>query len=494
MTSERSTHTDETATDYSDSVTAASLYAPSVDVSAPASNAYSLAALYRPRNFATVVGQTHVVEVLRRAVTSASVPQQILFSGGSGLGKTTIARIVAAAMLCETPLAERERGDACGNCRSCSDVTDGTHPDLIEFDAASHGGKDEIREIAARCQVLPLRSPVKIYVIDEAHGLSAPGGQAFLKLLEEPPAHVRFMLCTTDPEKMLKTNRGRCVEFELLPPNREELLTNLERICAAQGWSPPAAVLGSVLDAADPQLGVRGTVTTLAKLATVLSDAASISPELVASLLGTPSPVVLRRIVDAIDAQERRAALRALEDGRRTCADGVLRQALLLWARRQVANALPGPVTQLDRALWQLEVLLETRSGAAWLDVAVAKLASYAPDVARDVEQAAVPSPETSASRAAGPAGSPGAENATSPQQTTAPSEAVARLLAASTPTTPELRALLPRCEVTITDSEVLLAVPEELVEPMRPLIPALRTSAGRLGLPLKTRKTRPNT
>ena len=277
----------------------------------------NLAVRYRPRSFATVVGQGHVVEVLRRAVLGHAVPQQILFSGGSGLGKTTIARIVAAAMLCETALDERERGDACGTCRSCSDAPAGLHPDIIEFDAASHGGKDEIRDIAARAQVLPLRSLTKIYIVDEAHGLSNAGGQAFLKLLEEPPAHVVFMLCTTDPQKMLKTNRGRCVEFELLPPTRHEVTTNLERIAAREGWSVPSGIIEAVIDSSDPDLGVRGTVTTLAKLASVLGDSRPPSPDMVASLLGTPAPAVMRRLDEAVATGDRAEALRALEQARR---------------------------------------------------------------------------------------------------------------------------------------------------------------------------------
>lgn len=445
----------------------------------------SLATRHRPRDFSTVVGQTHVVEVLRRAVMAGTVPQQILFSGGSGLGKTTIARIVAAAMLCETPMKDRERGDACGSCPSCRDVVTSSHPDLIEFDAASHGGKDEIREIAARCQVMPLRAEVKIYVIDEAHGLSNPGGQAFLKLLEEPPAHVRFMLCTTDPDRMLKTNRGRCVEFEMLPPTRRELLANLQRICELEQWTAPVAVLESVLDAADPELGVRGTVTTLAKLGTVLADAAPVSPDMVASLLGTPSPVVLRRLVDGIGSRDRVQALAALEQARRSAPDAVLRESLITWARREVAAALAAKGAGLDAALWQLELLLESRPGPAWLDVTVAKLASPSLDGPRGVERLTAEAAELLTALE----GKLSAPTPAAPTQPSAPSAGVAQLLAAASPSTPEMRSLLPRCQVTVSASEVEVVAPDELVEALKPLVPSLRTAAGRLGLPLKLRK-----
>ena len=471
--------------------TAASRTVPQVISTPQEQQSTSLPSRHRPRSFATVVGQVHVVEVLRRAVLAGTVPQQLLFSGGSGLGKTTVARIIANALLCETPIKSRDRGDACGTCGSCRDVLAGSHPDLIEFDAASHGGKDEIREIAARCQVLPMRASVKVYVIDEAHGLSSSGGQAFLKLLEEPPPHVRFMLCTTDPDRMLKTNRGRCVEFELLPPTRRELLENLGRICTIEKWTAPTPVLDAVLDASDPDLGVRGTVTTLAKLATVLGDGSTISPEMVSSLLGTPSPVAMRRLTSAIDAGDRVNALRALEQARSAISGPTLLTALLAWATRDVSAALSGSQADLSRALWRLELLLATRPVSGWLDLTVAKLASPSLDQERGgrvlTEQALEALTGLEARLLSGAA-------AQSPLQITAaaevsPTPGVAQILAAAAPASPELRALLPRCQVTVGTDEVVIIAPDDLVENLKPLVPSLRTAAGRLGLPLKLRK-----
>lgn len=413
-----------------------------------------------------------------------AVPQQILFSGGSGLGKTTIARIVAAAMLCETALDERERGDACGTCRSCSDAAAGLHPDIIEFDAASHGGKDEIRDIAARAQVLPLRSLTKIYIVDEAHGLSNAGGQAFLKLLEEPPAHVVFMLCTTDPQKMLKTNRGRCVEFELLPPTRHEVTTNLERIAAREGWSVPSGIIEAVIDSSDPDLGVRGTVTTLAKLASVLGDSRPPSPDMVASLLGTPAPAVMRRLDEAVATGDRAEALRALEQARRVSPDGAIRSALLRNARRGVQAALDSDLA-LDVALWRLEVLLRVTDRPGDLDVAVAKLASPVLDAAAGLPAVIERVEQLLAAGLVAPTTTPPPAGNASPS----PSPGLAQLLAAASPAPPEIHALLPRCEVTVSDSEVTVIAPDEIVPALTPMVPVLRTAAGRLGLPLKLRK-----
>jgi DNA polymerase-3 subunit gamma/tau len=443
----------------------------------------NLAVKYRPRSFATVTVQIHVVEVLRRAVLADRVPQQLLFSGGSGLGKTTIARIVASAVLCETPVDKRDRGDACGSCTSCVAAATGSHPDIIEFDAASHGGKDEVREIASRAQVLPLRSRRKIYIVDEAHGLSNAGGQAFLKLLEEPPAHVVFMLCTTDPEKMLKTNRGRCVEFEMLPPSRSDLKKNLSRIADAENWQLPDGVLESVLDAADPDLGVRGTVTTLAKLSSVLHDSRPPSAEMVASLLGAPSPKAIRKLLEAIERGDRPGSLSALEAVRRLASDTAIRLALMRWARGQVAAALTDE-RALDRALWSLETVLACSQEPAALDVTVAKLSSPLLDGARGLPEALARVEELLRSGTR-----PDAVTTATPSASSSPSPGLARLLAAASPAPPEIHALLPRCVVEVDDSEVTVIAPDELVPALTPHVPALRTAAGRLGLPLKLRK-----
>jgi hypothetical protein len=245
-------------------------------------------------------------------------------------------------------------------------------------------------------------------------------------------------------------------------------------------------VLESVLDAADPDLGVRGTVTTLAKLGTVLGDSAPVSPDMVASLLGTPSPVVLRRLVEAIVTLDRTIALTALEQARRSAPDPVLRDALLTWARRDVTASLSNKGEGLDIALWRLELLLESRPGPAWLDVTVAKLASPSLDGLRGGERLTTQAAQLLGALEGKLAAAP---PSVSPAEVIAPSEGVAQLLAAASPSTPEMRSLLPRCVVTISASEVDIVAPDELVEALRPLIPLLRTAAGRLGLPLKTRK-----
>lgn len=338
----------------------------------------NLALRYRPRTFSELTGQRHVAAVLGRALAEGSVPQQLLFSGGSGLGKTTVARICAAAILCETALDERATGDACGRCASCLDITSPgrSHPDVIEFDAASHGGKDEVRDIATRAVLAPLRGGRKVYIIDEAHGLSGPGGQAFLKLLEEPPAHVVFMLATTDPQKMAKANRGRCTEFELLRPTDEELVANLDRVAAGEGWILSRRAAAAVVAATSPDLGVRGTVMTLEKLAGPLGRGEDPDEAALAELLGVAAAPAVAALVEAIAAGERLGALEAVEALRSSSSDAAVRSALLGWARAGYVASLRGQgEVAAELALERYRAVAGAPDGPVGTELLVARLA-----------------------------------------------------------------------------------------------------------------------
>lgn len=332
-----------------------------------------LAARYRPRRFSELVGQRHVSAILRRSIARESFPQQLLLSGGSGLGKTTVARISAAALLCEKPLSERADADACGECENCLDVTlpGRTHPDVVEFDAASHGGKDEIREIAARAALSPLRATRKVYIIDEAHGLSNPGGQAFLKLLEEPPPHVVFILCTTDPQKMLRTNRGRCVELELVRPSSAELCANLTRVAAGEGWVLPTWVGELVVEATSPELGVRGTLNTLEKIVPLLAAGDELEPHALRSLLGVADSALITEVTDAVLAGDRARALRELDRARALSSDAAVRAALIDWTSGRLRSS---SADAMDRWVYSLELLLDAAAGPAWTDLVTVKI------------------------------------------------------------------------------------------------------------------------
>jgi DNA polymerase-3 subunit gamma/tau len=272
----------------------------------------SLAVRHRPRRFVDVVGQRHVKVPLQRAVADSAVPKQTLFSGGSGLGKTTIARILAAAVLCETSSDARESGDSCTTCATCRDIHAGTHPDVVEIDAASNGRVDEIREIAARAHLAPLRGRFRVYIIDEAHGLSQAGGQAFLKLLEEPPAHVLFMLATTDPERMLHTNRSRCVQFELLPPTPEEIAAHVRDVAEREQVSITDTTALELVQASPVELGLRGVLMTLEKVLPVLRASGAVRID-VADVLGRPSTADVDRLTTALATADLAGVFTALE-------------------------------------------------------------------------------------------------------------------------------------------------------------------------------------
>src|SRR3954467_10572691 len=202
---------------------------------------------YRPEPFAEVIGQDHVTEPLRAALAGNRVNHAYLFSGPRGCGKTTSARILARALNCEqAPVA-----DPCGQCESCRDLGRGGPGsiDVIEIDAASHGGVDDARDLREKAFIAPVRSRFKVYIIDEAHMVSTQGFNALLKLVEEPPPHLRFIFATTEPEKVLPTIRSRThhYPFRLIPPS--VLRGHLERICAAGGVGVEPAVFPLVVRA-----------------------------------------------------------------------------------------------------------------------------------------------------------------------------------------------------------------------------------------------------
>src|SRR3954466_4232655 len=198
----------------------------------------SLYRRYRPRRFAEIRGQDHIVTALRNAVREGRVGHAYLFSGPRGTGKTSTARILAKVLNCASP----DDGEPCGVCESCVEVTAGTSLDVHELDAASNNGVEAMRDLVARA-ALGTPGRWKVYIIDEVHMLSAAASNALLKTLEEPPSHVIFVLATTDPQKVLPTIRSRAQHFEFRLIGPEVLGGLLKDVNASAGLGVPVEAI-----------------------------------------------------------------------------------------------------------------------------------------------------------------------------------------------------------------------------------------------------------
>ncbi|HFB38887.1 MAG TPA: DNA polymerase III subunit gamma/tau, partial [Oceanithermus sp.] len=193
-----------------------------------------MGALYRkkrPATFDAVVGQEHVKEVLRAAIQKDRLAHAYLFSGPRGVGKTTLARILAMAVGCEAGPEARP----CGTCAHCRRVREGTHPDVLEIDAASNNSVEDVRELKERILLAPVLAPKKVIILDEAHMMSKSAFNALLKTLEEPPEHVLFVFATTEPERMPATILSRTQHFRFRRLSEEEIAGKLAQILEAEG-------------------------------------------------------------------------------------------------------------------------------------------------------------------------------------------------------------------------------------------------------------------
>jgi DNA polymerase III subunit gamma/tau len=280
---------------------------PAADISRP-ETPLALYRRYRPENFAQVIGQEHVTDPLQRALVNNRVNHAYLFSGPRGCGKTTSARILARCLNC----AEGPTPTPCGVCQSCRDLARGGTGsiDVIEIDAASHGGVNEARDLRERAFFAPVHSRYKVYIIDEAHMVTKEGFNALLKVVEEPPPHVKFIFATTEPDKVLGTIRSRThhYPFRLVPP--KTLSTYLAELCQAEGIPVEPAVLPLVVRA-----GAGSVRDSLSVLDQLLGGAAEggVSYRQATALLGYTPDALLDEIVDAFAAGDAQGVFTAVE-------------------------------------------------------------------------------------------------------------------------------------------------------------------------------------
>ncbi len=298
-----------------------------------------LARKWRPANFKQMVGQEHVLQALVNALDGNRLHHAYLFTGTRGVGKTTIARIFAKSLNCEQGIGS----EPCGNCASCIEIDEGRSVDLIEIDAASRTGVDDMRELLDNVQYAPTRCRFKIYLIDEVHMLSRHSFNALLKTLEEPPPHIKFLLATTDPQKVPVTVLSRCLQFNLKRMSRPQILSQLLFLTEQEKVTAEVSALTLLAAAADGSM--RDALSLLDQA--IGYGGGSVQQDAVESMLGSISRDYLVRLFDALSGQmassllsEARLVIEHNPDYQRVCADliALLQQVALYQYDPELVN------------------------------------------------------------------------------------------------------------------------------------------------------------
>jgi DNA polymerase III subunit gamma/tau len=265
-----------------------------------------LARKWRPRDFGGLVGQDHVVRALRHALEQGRLHHAYLFTGTRGVGKTTLARILAKCLNCETGVTP----DPCGKCAACKEIDGGRFVDLLEVDAATNTRVDEMRQLLEMAQYVPTRGRYKVYVIDEVHMLSTSAFNAMLKTLEEPPEHLKFVLATTDPQKIPVTVLSRCLQFSLKQVPRTAIVEHLERLLSVEQLPFEPEALPIIGRAASGSM--RDALSLLDQA--IAHGGGRVSAHSVREMLGTIDQSYLLRLLEAVMSEDAPAALKIADD------------------------------------------------------------------------------------------------------------------------------------------------------------------------------------
>lgn len=253
-----------------------------------------LARRYRSSTFDEVVGQAHVAQTLKRAIESGRIAHAYMFCGTRGTGKTSMARILAKALNCDN--ATGPTTTPCGECRSCQGIARGDDMDVIEMDAASNRGIDEVRKIIENSRLCPSRGRFKIYIIDEVHALTKEAFNSLLKVLEEPASHVKFILATTEPEKVLATILSRCQRYDFHNIPVKEIAGHLRDICAREGVQPQEDALMLIAKAGNGSM--RDALSVLDRMLSVGDK--TLTVEMIEEMLGLPRSQLVFDLVQKI--------------------------------------------------------------------------------------------------------------------------------------------------------------------------------------------------
>jgi len=295
-----------------------------------------LARKWRPRRFSELVGQEHVVRALSNALESGKVHHAFLFTGTRGVGKTTIARIFAKSLNCE----RGSSAEPCGECAACRDIDDGRYVDLLEIDAASHTGVDNVRDLIDNAQYMPSRGRTKVYLIDEVHMLSKQAFNALLKTLEEPPGHVKFLLATTDPQKLPVTVLSRCLQFNLRRLDEAQIGGQIGRILEAEQISAEPAAIALLARAADGSL--RDGLSLLDQA--IAYTGGKLEEQAVIAMLGSVDRSRIAALLEALAAGDGAALLAGIDELASYSPDfgNVLEDLALALHRIQLRQMVPG--------------------------------------------------------------------------------------------------------------------------------------------------------
>lgn len=341
-----------------------------------------LARKWRPGNFATMVGQEHVLRALSHALDGGRLHHAYLFTGTRGVGKTTVARILARCLNCE----EGVSATPCGVCGSCREISEGRFVDLIEVDAASRTKVEDTRELLDNVQYAPTRGRFKVYLIDEVHMLSTSSFNALLKTLEEPPPHVKFLLATTDPKKLPVTVLSRCLQFHLKNLTAERIVGHLEHVLGEEGVSFEAPALWALARAADGSMRDALSLTDQA----IAHGGGTLRSGEVATMLGTIDQGALYRILEALAGSDGPGLLACAQDLAAHAADfstvlgDLLRMLHDLAVAQVVPEALAGAeADQAQEAVRALAARIPPEDVQLYYQIALTGVRElpYAPDM-----------------------------------------------------------------------------------------------------------------
>jgi len=322
-----------------------------------------LARKWRPRDFASLVGQEHVVRALRHALEQKRLHHAYLFTGTRGVGKTTLARILAKCLNCETGITPQP----CNKCSACSEIDAGRFVDLLEVDAATNTKVDEMRQLLETAQYAPTRGRFKVYVIDEVHQLSGHAFNAMLKTLEEPPQHMKFILATTDPQKIPVTVLSRCLQFNLKQMPREAIATHLAFILGQEQIPAEPEALALIARAAAGSM--RDALSLLDQA--IAHGGGKVAPASVSDMLGSIDQSHLLRLVEAVAGGDAAAAVKVADEmqARSLSFDTALADLASLLLRVALAQALPDSVD--DARLRELAGRIDAESVQLYYQIAL---------------------------------------------------------------------------------------------------------------------------